>query len=84
LYAGLLISGFSGYQDLLTTSMVSKWLQPHERSHAFTFLTEVKTIVTQLGNALFNWLYSRTAATHPASTYIMAAGFTIVPLALNM
>ncbi len=84
LFVGLLISAFSGYQGLLTTSMMSKWLEPHERNHAFTFMTEVNTIVNTFGNALFNWIYSRTAGTHRTLTFFIAAGLAVVPLVLNM
>ena len=84
LYVGLLINAFSGYQDALTTSMVSKCLEPHERSHAFILMTELNTIVNKVGSALFNGIYSRTAATHRTLTFFIAAGLSVVPLVLNM
>ena len=43
LYAGLAVSSFSNYQSSLTMSMMAKWLEPSERSHAFTLVTETNT-----------------------------------------
>jgi hypothetical protein len=84
LFVGLLINAFSGYQATLTTSMMSKWLEPHERNHAFTFMTEVNTIVTTFGNSIFNWIYSRTVSSHRTLTFFIAAGLAVVALVLNM
>ena len=84
LYAGLLLSAFSGYQGSLSTSMMSKWLQPHERSNALTFVTEMNTIMTTFGTALFNWVYARTVVNFRSFTFFIGAGLCIIPCVLNL
>lgn len=84
LYAGLFISAFSGYQTSLTMSMMSKWLEVHERTHAFTLITELNTIITSLGTSLFNWIYSQTVVRCRTLTLFIGAGFCIVPFLLNL
>jgi MFS family permease len=84
LYVGLLISAFSGYQGSLTTSMMSKWLESHERNHAFTFVTEMNTVIGTLGNSFFNWIYARTVENYRNLTLFIAAGLNFIPLILNM
>jgi hypothetical protein len=84
LYAGLFLSAFSSYQGSLTMSMMSKWLEPHERSGAFTLVTEINTIFTGLGNAFFSWVYARTVVNYRSITLLLGAGFSVVPLILNL
>lgn len=84
LYAGLSISAFAGYQGALTTSMMSKWLETYERNHAFTFLTEMNTIISTVGNSVFNWIYAETVAHHRTLTLFIAAGLGVIPFILNM
>ena len=84
LYAGLLISAFSGYQGSLTISMMSKWLEPYERSNAFTLVTEINTIISTFGSAFFNWVYARTVVNYRNLTLFIAAGLGIIPFILNM
>ncbi|CAF0724988.1 unnamed protein product [Adineta steineri] len=84
LYAGLLLSAFSGYQGSLTLSMMSKWLEPHERSHAFAFVTEINTMITLFGTSLFNWVYARTVVNNRNLTLFIGAGLCIIPSILNL
>lgn len=84
LYAGLFLSAFSGYQGSLTMSMMSQWLEPHERSHAFTLVTEINTIITSLGTSFFNWVYARTVVRYRSFTLLLGAALCIVPFLLNM
>ncbi|UJR14681.1 hypothetical protein I4U23_001674 [Adineta vaga] len=84
LYAGLLLSSFSGYQGSLSISMMSKWLQPHERSNALTFVTEINTIITAFGTSLFNWVYARTVVNFRSFTFFLGAGFCVIPCILNL
>ena len=60
LYAGLVTLPFADYQNSLTLPIISKWLEPHERAHAFIIVAEVNTIVTNFAKSLFNWIYART------------------------
>ena len=84
LYAGLVVSAFSGYQGSLTMSMMSKCLEPHERANAFTFVTEINTIIYAVGTAFFNWVYARTVMNYRNFTLLLGAGFCIVPAILNL
>jgi len=84
MYAGLLLCSFAGYQNLLTLSMISKWLEPDERTNAFTLVTEINTIMKVLGYCFFNWVYARTVIHYKNFTFLLAAGLTIIPLGLNM
>ncbi len=84
LYVRLFISAFSGYQRALTTSMMSKWLAPHERNHAFTLVTEINTIIATFGYSLFNWIYARTVDNHRTLTLFIGVGLGIIPFILNL
>ncbi|CAF1936484.1 unnamed protein product [Rotaria magnacalcarata] len=84
LYAGLLVSAFSGYQGSLTMSMMAKWLAPHERPHAFTLVTEINTIMTTFGTTFFTWVYARTVANYRNLTFLIGAGLCIIPTILNL
>ena len=84
MYAALVINSFSTYQGTLTWSMLSKWLEPHERSNAFTFVTELNAIMNALGSSFFNWFYARTVAYQRNATLLLAASLTIIPFILNM
>jgi uncharacterized membrane protein len=84
LYAGLLLSAFSGYQGSLTTPMMSKWLESYERNHAFTFVTEINTIISTFGGSFFNWVYARTVVNYRTVTILIAAGLGVFPFILNM
>ncbi|CAF1057093.1 unnamed protein product [Rotaria sordida] len=84
LYAGLLISAFSGYQGSLTMSMMTKWLEPSERSNAFTFVTEINTIMTTFGTTFFTWVYARTVLNYRNLTLLLGAGLCIMPIILNL
>lgn len=84
LYAGLLVSAFSGYQGSLTMSMMTKWLQPHERSHAFTLVTEINTIMTTFGTTFFTWVYARSVVNYRNLTFFIGAGLCIIPTILNL
>jgi PCFT/HCP family folate transporter-like MFS transporter 1/3 len=84
LYVGLFINAFSGYQGSLTVSMMSKWLEPYERNNAFTFVTEINTIISVFGSSLFNWIYARTVVNHRNFTLLLAAGLGVIPFILNM
>ncbi|CAF1048577.1 unnamed protein product [Rotaria sp. Silwood1] len=84
LYAGLLVSAFSGYQGSLTMSMMTKWLEPYERSNAFTFVTEINTIMTTFGTTFFTWVYARTVLNYRNLTFLLGAGLCIIPTILNL
>lgn len=84
MYAALVFCSFAGYQNLLTLSMISKWLKPHERTNAFTLVTEINTIMKVLGYCFFNWVYARTVIDFKNFTFQLAAGLTTIPLFLNM
>jgi hypothetical protein len=84
MYAGLLLTSFSGYQNLLTLSMISKWLEAHERTDAFTLATEINTIMKVLGYCFFNWVYARTVINYKNFTFLLAAGLSMIPLFSNM
>jgi hypothetical protein len=84
LYVGLIVSAFSGYQGALTTSMMSKWLEPHERSSAFTLVTEINTIIATFGISLFNWIYALTVMNYRNLTLLLSAGISVIPFILNM
>lgn len=83
LYLGLLISPFTSYQATLTYSMISKWLEPSEINHAFTFVTEVNTILNVFGYSFFNYLYSITVSYSRNLSIILAAVLGIIPFLLN-
>jgi hypothetical protein len=84
MYASLLLSSFSGYQNFLTLSMISKWLEPSERTNAFTLVTEIHTIVKVVGYLFFNWVYARTVINYKNFTFLLAAGLGMIPLLLNV
>lgn len=84
LYLGLLISPFTYYQGMLTYSIISKWLEPHEINNAYTFVTEVNTILTVFGSSFFNYLYSITVSYSRNFTLLLAAILAIIPLILNL
>ncbi|CAF0999792.1 unnamed protein product [Rotaria sordida] len=84
LYVGLLINAFSSYQSPLTISMMSKWLEFHERNNAFTFITEINTIISTFGSSFFNWLYARTVVNHRNLILFIAAGLGVIPCILNI
>ncbi len=84
MYAGLILCSFGGYQNLLTLSMISKWLEPDERTNAFTLVTEINTIMKVLGYCFFNWVYARTVVNYKNFTFLLAAVLTLIPLALNV
>jgi len=84
LYASLLLEPFGDYQNSLTWSMMSKWLEPYEYSAAFTFITIVYTICSIPGNSFFNWVYELTVIDLPNFTFLLAAGLCVIPFILNM
>lgn len=84
MYAGLILSSFGGYQNLLTLSMISKWLEPYERTNAFTLVTEINTIMKVLGYCFFNWVYARTVIYQKNFTFVLAASLGMIPLIMNM
>ncbi|CAF4177714.1 unnamed protein product [Rotaria sp. Silwood2] len=84
MYATLSINPFTTYQGSLTWSMISKWLEPHERSHAFTFVTETHVIMIAAGGSFFNWIYARTVVHNRSFTFLLAAGLNSVPFILNI
>ncbi|CAF1329924.1 unnamed protein product [Adineta steineri] len=84
MYAALAISSFSTYQESLTWSMLSKWLEPHERSSAFTFFTELNVVMYALGSSFFNWFYARTVVYYRGTTLLFAASLAIIPFILNI
>ncbi|CAF0729080.1 unnamed protein product [Rotaria sordida] len=83
LYIGLLIAPFTTYQGSLTYSIISKWLEPNEINNAFTFVTEINTILNVFGNSFFNYLYSITVSHSRNFTLLLAAGLGVIPLILN-
>lgn len=83
LYAGLLVAPFTSYQGILTYSIISKWLEPYEINNAYTFVTEINTILNVFGNSFFNYLYSITVSYSRNFTIILAAGLGIIPFLLN-
>ncbi|CAF4595091.1 unnamed protein product [Rotaria sp. Silwood1] len=84
IYVTLLINPFTTYQGSLTWSMISKWLEPHERSHAFTFVTETHVIMMAAGGSFFNWFYAHTVVYNRSFTFLLAAGLNAIPFILNM
>ncbi|CAF1177872.1 unnamed protein product [Adineta steineri] len=84
MYAGLILGSLSGYQNFLTLSMISKWLEIHERTSAFTLVTEINTIMKVLGYCFFNWVYARTVINYKNFTFLLAAGLCIIPLVSNI
>ncbi|CAF0849540.1 unnamed protein product [Adineta steineri] len=84
LYLALLINPFSVYQNVLTVSMISKLLEPHERHNAFTLITEINTIILAFGSSLFNWMYARTVIYQKNFTLLFASGLCVIPFILNM
>ncbi|CAF4143933.1 unnamed protein product [Adineta steineri] len=84
MYVALIIGSFSTYQNSLTWTMLSKWLEPHERSKAFTFFTDLSALMTTLGSSFFNWLYARTVVYYRGTTLIFAASLAIIPFILNI
>ncbi|CAF3622046.1 unnamed protein product [Rotaria sp. Silwood1] len=84
LYIGLLINGFSGYQSSLTISMMSKWLEFHERNNAFILITEINTIICTFGSSFFNWIYAHTVVNHRNLILFIAASLGVIPFILNI
>jgi hypothetical protein len=84
LFLALLINPFAYYQNALTVSMVSKWLEVHERNHAFTLVTEINTIILSFGSSFFNWVYARTVTYQKNFTLLLGSGLCIIPLILNL
>ncbi|CAF1406261.1 unnamed protein product [Adineta steineri] len=84
LYASLLISPFVDYQNSLTWSMMSKWLEPNEYTIVFTLITIIYTICSILGNSFFNWIYAFTVVALPKLMFFLAAGLCVIPFILNM
>ncbi|CAF3697829.1 unnamed protein product [Rotaria sordida] len=84
MYVGLIVSSFSGYQNLLTLPMISKLLQPYERTNAFTLVTEINTIMKVIGYCFFNWIYARTVINYKNFTFLLAAFLSIIPLFFNI
>ncbi|CAF3339857.1 unnamed protein product [Rotaria sp. Silwood1] len=83
LYIGLFIAPFTSYQGSLTYSIISKWLEPNEINNAYTFVTEINTILNVFGNSFFNYLYSITVSYSRNFTLLLAAWLGIIPLILN-
>jgi hypothetical protein len=65
-------------------SMMSKYLEPHERTNAFAFVTEINTIITAFGTTFFNWVYARTVVNYRNFTLLLSAGICIIPAILNL
>jgi hypothetical protein len=84
LFLALLINPFSGYQSALTVSMISKWLEVHERNNIFTLITEINTIILAFGTSFFNWVYARTVTYQTNFTLLFASGLCIIPFILNL
>lgn len=84
LYAGLLISPYTDYQNSLTLPMMARWLTPSERNHAFTLVAEVNTIIMSFGDSVFNWVYARTVNHTRNFTLLLGVGFSIISFLLNM
>lgn len=83
LYVGLLISPFTCYQGTLTYSIISKWLEPQEINHAYTFVTIINTILNVFGNSFFNYLYSITVSYSRNLTLFLSAALAVIPFLLN-
>jgi hypothetical protein len=83
LYIGLFIAPFTSYQGSLTYSIISKWLEPNEINNAYTFVTEINTILNVFGNSFFNYLYSITISYSRNFTILLSAGLGIIPFILN-
>ncbi len=83
LYMGLLIAPFSSYQGILTYSIISKWLEPNEINNAYTFVTEINTILNIFGNSFFNYLYSITVSYSRNFTIVLAGVLGTIPFILN-
>ncbi|CAF4134129.1 unnamed protein product, partial [Adineta steineri] len=60
------------------------WLEPHERSSAFTFFTELNAVMYALGSSFFNWFYARTVVYYRGTTLLFAASLAIIPFILNI
>lgn len=84
LYAGLLITPFADYQNSLTIPMISKFVEPHERNYAFALTAEISTIISNFGEALFNWIYGVTINHSRIFNLLLATGFSLVAFLLNM
>ncbi|CAF2158217.1 unnamed protein product [Rotaria magnacalcarata] len=84
LYLALSINPFSSYQGILTTPMIAKWLEVHERSDVFTLLTEINTIILAFGSSLFNWIYAQILVHRKNFTLLFASGLCIIPIILNL
>ena len=84
LFLALTINPFSVYQSVLTVSMISKWLEVHERSNVFTLVTEINTIILAFGSSLFNWVYAQTVTRQKNFTLLFASGLCVVPIILNL
>ncbi|CAF3283465.1 unnamed protein product [Rotaria sp. Silwood2] len=84
MYVGLIFSSFSGYQNLLTLPMISKWLQPYERTNMFTLVTEINAIMKVIGCCFFNWIYARTVINYKNFTFLLAAVLSMIPLSINI
>ncbi len=83
LYLGLFIAPFAYYQGSLTYSIISKWLEPNEINNAYTFVTEINTILNVFGYSFFNYLYSITVSYSRNFTFLLSAGLAIIPFLLN-
>jgi hypothetical protein len=84
LFLALSINPFSGYQSVLTVSMISKWLEVHERTHVFTLLIEINTIILAFGSSFANWVYARTVTHQKNFTLLFASGLCVLPFILNL
>ena len=84
LYAGLITFPFADYQNSLTLPLISKWLEPHERTYAFIVVAELNTIVTNFGDSFFNWIYARTVGNYQNLTLLISVGFSLVGFILNL
>ena len=84
LYLTLFISPFSNYQSTLTFSMVSKWVDVHERSQVFTLITLINTIILDFGSSISNWIYARTVAHQKNFVFLLAAALSIIPFILYL
>jgi hypothetical protein len=82
LYLALLINPFSTYQSILIIPMVSKLLAVHDRSHVFTLITEINTIILAFGSSLFNWIYARTVTYEKNFTFLLACSLSCVSFVL--
>ncbi|CAF2700240.1 unnamed protein product [Rotaria sp. Silwood2] len=57
--------------------------EPNEINNAYTFVTEINTILNVFGNSFFNYLYSITISYSRNFTLLLAAGLGVIPLILN-